>query len=241
MKEKSLNNFRMIKSKNQNKVRVVVLENIVKNWKGHKLWSDKYITKEVGDIETKVLKSQTNKFQLNDAESTSMTIRQFIKNYKSSSRDTNYLLVENLDVFKGLKKDIDERYLKFLPKWRFKNKKLWMGFGSSTLQLHNELHEKIICEIKGKKSFEIYDPFQSDNLYSQAEKPNGEYYTPVDSKNPDFLKFPKSKKLISTKVLLNEGECLVRLFNNYSIFHHIFIIHLPQANQIHIRLNIISK
>lgn len=88
---------------------------------------------------------------------------------------------------------------------------LWIG-NQSCIATHFDFPENLACCIAGQRRVTLFPPDQLENLYIGPLDitPAGQPISLVDSRNPDFERFPRYKQALSKaiEVILSPGDAL---------------------------------
>ena len=111
------------------------------------------------------------------------------------------------DIFKyfpGLKTDVEFSFWK----GRFRFPIAWIGPAGTFTGLHWDVGHNLFAQFCGKKEFTLYPPESTPYLYTSKKYDIGSILSQVDSRRPDFQRFPLFKKAEGTKVIVEAGQIL---------------------------------
>jgi hypothetical protein len=201
------------------KSRPVVLKGYAKDWKASSLWlTDDYFIKKIGKKRVKVEVSDTNLFMLDKGfiKRKSMLMKIFLKEYMKSGRKQDlYLAQKSMIKLRPIRKDIPRKPAFITDHYKYERTNIWWGSGGQITPMHNDMQENLFCQIIGTRKIKLYDPFQTDLLYTD---PKNSAYTMIDPEKEDLVKYPLSKYAKPVNADIQEGDCL---FIPSSWYHYV--------------------
>lgn len=91
---------------------------------------------------------------------------------------------------------------------RFRTSRVWIGPGRLSGPLHFDLSENLFGQLRGRKRFWLYPPSDAPWMASYpvlSGKPN---FSQHDPEAPDYERFPQTRGLQPTEVVLEAGDVL---------------------------------
>ena len=181
-------------------------------------WTLDVIEKKAGDDIVGIETSRSNRFYSNEGlKKVRMTVREFLRDFRAKSRPYDmYLAEENMKQFPTLEADVKEP--SFSEGYNLDKVQLWIGAGGQVSPLHHDQWDNILCQIEGRRTVTLYDPFQTDFLYPKTGV--NRHFGQVDPEHPDFAKFPNFRKAKPYQVSLSAGEILFVPAHWWHQVHH---------------------
>ncbi|HZM01120.1 MAG TPA: cupin-like domain-containing protein [Planctomycetota bacterium] len=84
----------------------------------------------------------------------------------------------------------------------------WLGAGHSTTQLHYDINNNFHALIRGRKTFVLFAPDQSRDLYPTSVFSPRRHFSRVKLEDPDDQAFPRLRRATGCQATLERGEML---------------------------------
>ncbi len=195
-----------------NKSRPVVIRNITSSWNALN-WSKNYFKNLDNDIKVTVKTKDITKGDKKEVFlSEYIDLLEEHENDKNNNDKPPSMYLHDYPFFyrhKQFLKDIEPFPVKLLPKWYEKNYQnyiqFFMGGKNSLTPLHFDTlyTHNLFFQVTGKKKFILIPNDQKDDCYMEGWR-----WAKFDPSNPDYDKFPNSKKLKPMEVVIEGGDIL---------------------------------
>lgn len=214
----------------------VIITGAINHWKAYSIWTEDYLNTLIGNTDVFVCASK-NQFFLGNPEHgfkkllEQMKFSDFIDllRQNKNSTDVYYYLVRASipQFFPELLGDIE------LPIYCEDKSltngliNLWLGCSGNISQLHYDLDDNFLVQVRGRKRVVLLDPWQTPYLYPFPANSNNlhSFSQIVNIDKPDLNKFPQCQKARYCEVFLEAGEML---FIPAFWWHQVYTIEAPQ-------------
>ncbi|QSJ20133.1 cupin-like domain-containing protein [Nostoc sp. UHCC 0702] len=192
----------------------VIITGKIAEWKAFSLWSIDYLNTVLSKKEINVSVSQTQRFAFepeNDyvLPTTKMQFTEFTDWILQSNKADQYYYLNQNPIetsFPELLPDIETP--EYFNKKLFLVANLWIGTGGNTIPLHWDSAQNLLCQVRGRKRFLLFEPKQTPFLYPFPVDSKISHMSPVNIEKPDLDKFPKFQKAKYIEDILEPDEML---------------------------------
>ena len=189
--------------------RPVILQGCLQDWKAMTRWTPQYLKATCGNVMVAI---SANRDEHADYESNAGKHRQnilfseYVDHVHSGTETNNIYLTARDDFFKNpdvapLLADI-EPFTEYLTD-RKDAVNMWYGPKGTYTPLHHDLMNIFMAQVSGRKQVRLIPSTEMDLVYNEEG-----VYSPVDGRNPDYVKFPKFREISAMEFVLEPGEVL---------------------------------
>jgi hypothetical protein len=191
----------------------VIIQGMIDDWRAFSLWTTDYLLDMVGSRRVVTQTSPTGLFGLHPErggpryEEREIEFRAFVEQTRSSEPRDTRLYMQRLsipDVLPELMTDV------VLPPYVKQNQvyllNLWFGPAGNVTQLHYDMPNNFLAQIRGRKRIVLFAPSQTSRLYPYRTKAYNMSQVNIDQ--PDIDRYPYFSQARSVEFILEAGELL---------------------------------
>jgi hypothetical protein len=192
----------------------VIITGKITDWKAYSSWSVDYLKNVVGHKEINVNFSKNKIFNF-DSEidftvpSKKMKFTDFTDwILEEKTTDEYYYLQQSpiKDTFPELVSDIEVP--DYIDKKLFIIANLWIGAGGNVSQLHYDMSENLLSQVRGRKRILLFAPKETSLLYPFPAHSKIPHMSQLNIDQLDTNKFPKFQKAKYIECVVEPGEML---------------------------------
>lgn len=192
----------------------VIITGKMTDWKALSSWSIEYLNRVVGHKEIDVNFSNNKVFNFDPENqftiaSKKMKFTDFMDWIVQKKTTDKYYYLQQSSIktsFPELISDIEvPDYID--PKLLIITN-LWIGAGGNVSQLHYDMPENLLSQVRGRKRILLFEPKQTSFLYPFPAHSKIPHMSRLNLDQPDAKKFPKFQKAKYTECILEPGEML---------------------------------
>lgn len=192
------------------KNRPVILTGVASSWPAVTQWSPEYLERVAGDSEVTVHYQEEANFHywyqhLGQRQDRRMRFGQLVELLTREPPERRYYMTEHelAKVSPRLVEDVDpSRYLdRAIPM-------LFMGRDTYMPMHYHGSTEAILCQLHGSKEVTLYSPDQYSLLYPRPWYGRAPVFSRIDTRHPDYERFPKFRRARPLTFRLEPGEIL---------------------------------
>jgi hypothetical protein len=215
----SLNDF--VQATGNYKVPAIIRGGVA-HWPATSLWSSEYFNAKYGQVVVSISTSKDGVYsgdpELGFKFYEEMCVSDFFKRMSESGDNSRhyYWQQQHFDErFSALERDI------MIPPFAGSVSAaphLWIGPAGAVSPLHYDSVDNLFAQIRGSKAFIVFDPAQSDYLYSHPQESQTPHISRVNPEHPSLTLFPKFAFAEPFHGTLNSGDLL---FIPKGWWHHV--------------------
>ena len=192
-----------------------IIEGLAKKLPAYKKWTDKYLSKNMGDIKGFVEQSSDSVFNPTSPLSNSviddqMSPFEFVKKYSRNSRRKNKLFLAEYPLTGDLLGDIAiEDFVSCIYRHTsnvFIEPLLYLGRGGNITPMHHDDYSNIYIVLAGEKKVEVISSKYNDQLKEYVV--DGNQLKIKDISNVDYNKYPEMKEVHISTFDVQAGDAL---------------------------------
>ena len=192
----------------------VIITGKINDWKAYSLWSVDYLNNVVGNKEIHVNFSKNQIFDFDPKVQFTMVSKKMKFTdftdwiFQEKTTDEYYYLQQSpIKIsFPELIPDIEVP--DYIDKKLFIVTNLWIGTGGNVSQLHYDMSENLLSQLRGRKRVLLFEPKQTSLLYPFPAHSKIPHMSQLNIDQLDIDKFPKFQKAKYMECLLEPGEML---------------------------------
>jgi hypothetical protein len=189
------------------KSKPIIISGIVSKWPAYRKWTDVYLGLMSKSGSFTVQNNRHNVFSRHFGAPYSVTeystMEDFLKNYRSAKRTTNFILkgpLSPLEVNNDIPLDLP------FSEGMFKTAiNIIIASGGQISNLGTTNQETFLVQLVGWRKYMLFDPLQTTDLYPKRESPLESH---IDMTNPNLNDFPNFGNAKAVTGKLNPGEIL---------------------------------
>ncbi|MBD2603282.1 cupin-like domain-containing protein [Scytonema hofmannii FACHB-248] len=192
----------------------VIITGKINDWKAYSLWSVDYLNNVVGNKEINVNFSKKQIFDFDPKAQFSMVSKKMKFTdftdwiFQEKTTDEYYYLQQSpIKIsFPELIPDIEVP--DYIDKKLFIVTNLWIGTGGNVSQLHYDMSENLLSQLRGRKRVLLFEPKQTSLLYPFPAHSKIPHMSQLNIDQLDIDQFPRFQKAKYMECLLEPGEML---------------------------------
>jgi hypothetical protein len=190
--------------------RPVILTGLLDGWRGARLWSPDYFSKEYGDVSVTVTGKRSDGTLVMDLDRglnyREVRLRDYVAAMQEPARDAEYVVSEIARFPPRFRSElVVPQYCAGAPWLR---SKLWFGTKGTVTQTHRGAPENLYSVVNGAKRFTMYPPSQTRLMYPHSLFSKLPNFSPVDPDRPDYDRFPRFRDAQPWIADLRDGDTL---------------------------------
>lgn len=191
----------------------VILQDLMRDWPACTRWTPEYLLDVVGDKPVVSQTSPTGLFGLHPErggpryEERPMALRAFIEQIRTPAPHDIHLYMQRLSIPDLLPELMGDIALPpYVQSQQVYLLNLWFGPAGNVTQLHYDVPNNFLAQVRGRKRLILFAPSQTACLYPYTTKAYN--MSRVDIEQPDLATYPRFSRARPLEVLLEPGEIL---------------------------------
>lgn len=195
------------------KSKPVVFRGGVKQWPAFEKWTPDYLAETVGGNQINVQQSPTGIFGLDPEkggprfEEIKTTLRAYVDTMMNVTEGDIRYYVQRVNIPEKLPELLSDFSLpSYVDAAKVYLINLWLGPAGNVTTLHYDTPNNFLAQIRGRKRFKMFSPWQASRLYACRSKAYNMSRVNIDA--PDLERFPRFKDAQMYEVEIEEGDLL---------------------------------
>jgi hypothetical protein len=188
--------------------RPVILTGVLNEWPALRSWSLGRLAAEFGDRVVTVGETEAGRLVVDRSGGVAqreISLREFIDRLQSGNPDC-YLLSSLDERLPELLEDL--RFEAIGPKASWRSLRMWISAPDTCAGLHHDLPENFLAQVMGRKRVILIHRRHRRNVYRHGLFHGAPNFCAVDAEDPDYVRFPRFRRVETFTVDLEPGEVL---------------------------------
>jgi lysine-specific demethylase 8 len=188
--------------------RPVILTDVMEDWPAQRRWSLERLASEFGDRTVTVGETEAGQLVVDRSSGVvqrEMALGDFIDRLRSGNPGC-YLLSSLDERLPELLEDL--RFEAIGPKASWRSLRMWISAPDTRAGLHHDLPENFLAQVLGRKRVILIHRRHRRDVYRHGLFHGAPNFSAVDAEDPDYVRFPRFRRVETLTVDLEPGEIL---------------------------------